>query len=94
MTKEFNKNDKQHSFNQIKGTLSEINDDDIYCSITLDVGHENKRQVNIVCRKNQFDEQLKDYKVGEKVCVMFFVTSRKKNERFYTSANLLSIHRE
>lgn len=89
----FNKNDKQHHFNQVKGIISEINEGEKFCDITLDVGHENIRQVNLIMKKSQFTTIVSGHKIGDKICAKFYITSRKKNERWYTSANLLSIEK-
>ena len=51
------KNDKQLYFNQIKGSLIELNDGEKYCSITLSVGHDNRWTVNLVMKKKQFDPE-------------------------------------
>lgn len=86
-----NKNDKQIYFNQIKGVISELNDADKYCSITLIVGHENTRDVNISMNKAQFDQLKQKHTIGDKVTCGFFLVSNKKYDRWYTSALLLSI---
>ena len=52
------KNDKQLYFNQIKGDIIELNDGEQYCSITLSVGHDNTRNVNLVMKKKQYDTQI------------------------------------
>jgi hypothetical protein len=85
------KNDKQVYFNQVKGVITELNDDLNYCSITLKVGHENTRDVNLSLKKSQFDSIIQDLYIGKKVLAKFFIVSRKKAERWYTSANLLAL---
>lgn len=85
----FNKNDKQHHFNQIKGIICEINEGEKFCNITLDVGHENVRKVNLVTKKSQFTTVLNGNKIGDKVSARFYITSRKKDDRWYTTANVL-----
>ena len=90
----FNKNDKQIHFNQIKGVLSEINDGEKFCNITLSVGHENVRSVNLVMKKHQFESLLQGYKIGDKLSARFYITSRKKLDRWFTTANLLALYRE
>ena len=89
---QFNRNDKQVNFNQIKGKITEKNDGEKFCSITIECGHENPRSVNFVCRKNEFDTI--PHQLGDKVCVRFYAVSRKKHERWYTTLNLLSIDKE
>lgn len=90
----FNKNDKQLFFNQVKGTLSEINAGDKFCNITLSVGHENIRQVNLVMKRHQYDTLLVGFNQGDKVCARFYITSRKKLDRWFTTANLLHINKD
>ena len=91
---EFNRNEKQLNFNNIKGIIAQLNDGDRFCSITLDVGHENIRQVNLVIKKINFDPIASKFKVGEKVFIKFYLTSRFKNERWYTMANVLTAEKE
>lgn len=86
-----NKNERQLYFNQVRGVIEELNDGDKFCSITLRVGHENPRQVNLVLKKPEFDKIKDIHSVGEKVSVKFYIVSRKKNERWYTTATLLEI---
>ena len=87
---------EQQLFNQIKGTITEINNCDQWCSIVVSVGHENKRLVNFVCKKTLFDSLFSkvNFKISEFVVCRFFISSRKaENERYYTNANLLDIWR-
>lgn len=88
---EFNKNEKQQHFNQIKGTLTEINEGEGWSSVTLKVGHENERFVNLVAKNSSFAKITKDHKIGDKVIAMFYLTSRFKNGRYYTTAHILQI---
>jgi len=85
------RNDRQIYYNQVKGVVTEINDGSQYCSITLDVGHENVRRVNLSMKKAQFDSLCKNLVMGDKILAKFYVVSRKKDERWYTSANILDI---
>jgi hypothetical protein len=87
----FNKNDKQRHFNKIKGRITEINDGNEYCSLTVAVGHENPRNVNFSCKKEKFAELCGNLKVDDKVCVIFFPSSRFKNERWYNSLIILKV---
>lgn len=90
----FNKNDKQVFFNRIKGIIHELNDGEKYCSITLSIGHENSRYTNLVCKKSEFDKYSVDYKLGDKVTIQFYLVSRFKAERWYTSATILDVVRD
>lgn len=85
------RNDRQVYFNQVRGVITELNDDALYCSITLKVGHENTRDVNLSLKKSQYDSIISGLYLGKKVLAKFFVVSRKKTGRWYTSANLLEI---
>jgi hypothetical protein len=85
------KNDRQVYYNQVKGVITELNDDVNYCSITLKVGHENTRDVNLSMKKTQYDSIIEGLYLGKKVLAKFFVVSRKKTDRWYTSANLLEL---
>ena len=89
------KNDKQLYFNQIKGSLIELNDGEKYCSITLSVGHDNRRTVNLVMKKKQFDLLVvaQGLDIQDKVSARFYVSSRFKNGRWYTMANTLDVAR-
>lgn len=91
---EFNRNDRQLHFNQIKGTISELNDGNEFCSITLDVGHENVRKANLVMKKKQFDVVAPKFSLGDKVSIRYYLVSRKKHDRWYTMANVLEVHRD
>lgn len=88
-----NKNEKQLYFNQIKGKITELNDGQEYCSITLQVGHENPRMVNILAKKERFDEVSKEHNIGDFVLAYFYIVSRFKNSRWFTMANLLSMQK-
>lgn len=89
----FNKNDKQVYFNQCKGIIRELNDGDRFCSITLDVGHEGVRQANFVMKKKTFDDIKSAYAIKDRVNIKFYITSKFKNGRWYTTANLLEIQK-
>lgn len=88
---DFNKNDKQKNFNQIKGSIIELNDGEKFCNITLSLGHENLRQVNMVVKKTEFDSIKANFKIGDRVCVQYYLSSRKKSDRWHTMANVLSV---
>jgi hypothetical protein len=94
MSEDFNKSGskggKQSVFNELRGVVSELNDGEKFCSITLKVGHENYREVNLGCKKHQFDKFLESVNIGDRVSIRFFLSSRKK-ERWYTMANILEV---
>lgn len=91
---DFNKNSKQVYFNRIKGSICELNDGEKYCSITLTLGHENSRYANFVCKKSEFEKYTKDYNIEDKVLIQFYLVSRFKAGRWYTSATILDIARD
>jgi hypothetical protein len=91
MTEFVNKNDRQLYFNQVKGTIAQLNDGEKFCSLTLDVGHENPRKVNLVMKKHYFDEISKAYSIGQKVIIRYYLSSKEKNGRWYTMANILDV---
>jgi hypothetical protein len=88
------KNSKQLFFNQVRGVIEELNDGEEFCNVTLKVGHENNRNVNLVLRKKHFEELVNDVAIGDKVSARFYVASRKKHDRWYTTANLLEMQKE
>jgi len=88
-----NKNERQMIFNELRGTVTELNDADIFCSITLQVGHENHRMVNFTVRKKEFQQIVVDTRIGDKVCIRFYAVSNKKNDRWYTALNVLAVSR-
>lgn len=87
----FNRNDKQHKFASIKGKIIELNNGEKFCSITLEAGHENKRPVNLVVKKINFDKVNSDFKLGDRVVVKFYLTSRVNGGRWVTMANVLEV---
>jgi len=88
---DFNKNERQLNFNKVKGTVTELNEGEAFCSITLIVGHENTRNVNLVCKNKQFQSFKDKIKIGDKIFIKFYLSSRFKNGRWYTMANILSL---
>lgn len=88
------KNDKQLFFNQIKGLIHEMNESEDFCNIVLEVGHENNRYVSFVTKKFRYDQIKSDLTIGEKVCIRFYLSSRKKHDRWYTTATVLDIQKE
>jgi len=94
MGDDFNNSEKkQQVFREIRGIVTELNDAEMYCSITIEVGHHNKRSVNLVCKKQLFDSVISDKKIGDKVTVRYFISSRYKHGRWYTMANILAVHK-
>ena len=86
-----NKNEKQLFFSQVKGIVEEINDAEKYCSITIRVGHEVTRCVNLMVKKVQFDAIKTKLNLGDKITAKYYITSKKKNDRWFTTANALEI---
>ena len=82
---------KQTKFNQISGCIAELNDSDKYCNITILVGHQTVRSVNLSIKKTLFDEVAKKHSIGDIVTLRFFLSSNKKGEKWFTNANILSI---
>jgi hypothetical protein len=85
------KNDKQIHYNQIKGNITELNDGIEYCSVTLKVGHEKVRDVNVSMKKEQFDAIKDVVSINQRVLVKYFLVSRKKHDRWHSSANLIEL---
>lgn len=85
----------QQVFNQIKGAIKEINvNDHAWSSLVLEVGHHNKRTVNLVAKTKMLEPLVKEKGLKPKDIVVcrFYVSSRKaNNDRYYTNANLLAV---
>lgn len=92
-TDTFNKNEKQVYFNQVKGTIFQIQEGDRFCNIILEVGHESLRYVCLTMKRAQYDLLIKEHKLGDKVGARFYVTSKNKEERWYTTIQLLEMHK-
>jgi len=88
---DFNKNERQLFFNFVRGKIEEINDADEWCSYTLSVGHEYPRLVNFTIKKVNFDKIRDNHQIGDKVLIKFYITSRYRNGRWHTNANIISI---
>jgi len=84
----------QAIFNQLIGVIFEINVGDDYSSISLYVGHSNKRTANLCTKSIYFDDMIKTLKIGDKVKVRYYIVSHKKHDRWYTTANILSIDKD
>lgn len=90
----WNKNNKQAVFNSIRGKLIELNDADEFCSITIQCGHENKRVVNFIAKKEIFNQITKQHMLEDVVSVKYYIVSRMKNGRYYTNANVLEVSKD
>jgi hypothetical protein len=84
-------NDKQIHFNQIKGEICEINRGEEFSNLTLTLGHTNPRKVNLSTKTFHFDEIISKHNIGDKVIAQFYVSSNFKNDRWYTTVNILSL---
>jgi hypothetical protein len=82
---------KQVYYNQIRGEVYEINDADDFPSVALSVGHDVKRYINISFKTELMETFKNTYKLGDKVTIRFFVSSRKKYGRWYTMVNALEV---
>lgn len=91
MEKNYLRNDKQIYYNQVRGVIFEVNEQDDYCNIALKVGHEVLRDVNLSMKRAVYDTFKGIISLGAKVNAKFFIVSRKKEGRWYTSANLLEL---
>ena len=76
----FNNNDRQKNFNQIKGLITEFLPGEKFCSVTLELGHEKKRFVNMVIKQPEYQKVITEHKIGDKVAVKFYVTSKKNDK--------------
>lgn len=86
-----NKNEKQIYFNQIKGTVLEIIKGEIFSSLTLSVGHEKRKFVNLVFKTEKLTEIENKINVEDKVCAKYYLASYNKNDRWKTLAHLLFV---
>lgn len=91
---QFNKNQLQLYFNQIKGVVSEINIDDSFSNVVLTIGHVNTRIVSLVAKTPTFIALIENFAVGDKVVAKYYLTSNKKNDRYYTTATLLDLQKQ
>tara|TARA_R100000908_G_C3737508_1_gene134918 strand:- start:773 stop:1066 length:294 start_codon:yes stop_codon:yes gene_type:complete len=82
---------KQVYYNRIKGCIEQINNVTDFPSVTILVGHKKPRHVNILCKPDKIQEIEKNYKTGDEITIMFFVSSRFKHNHWYTNVNCLSI---
>tara|TARA_R110000751_G_scaffold258936_4_gene358302 strand:- start:4651 stop:4929 length:279 start_codon:yes stop_codon:yes gene_type:complete len=89
------KSTAQTIFNEIKGEITEFHlADNGWSNLTISVGHTNTRQVNCCCKDKFYEDQIKGlYEIGSKVMIRFYLSSRKKHDRWYTNVNILSIQK-
>ena len=85
------KNDKQVFFNQIRGEICEINVEERFSNVVLQLGHENTRHASFVIKTEGFKTYEDKIKIGDKVTIRFYVSSRKKHDRWYTTATILDL---
>jgi hypothetical protein len=87
------KNEKQVFFNQIKGEICEINVEDQFSNVVLSLGHENMRHASFVTKTELFNAYKDTIALGDKVIIRFYISSRKKHDRWYTTATVLDIQK-
>lgn len=85
------KNDKQVFFNQIRGTINEINVEEKFSNVVLQLGHENTRHAAFVIKTEAFKSYQDRIQKGDKVTIRFYISSRKKHDRWYTTATILDL---
>ena len=88
-----NKNEKQFNFNQIKGIVTEINAGEIFSSITLTVGHETKRYINVVFKTTILESIKEKIQIEDKVAVKYYLASYNNFSKWKTLAHLLFINK-
>jgi hypothetical protein len=88
---DFNRNEKQQFFSTIKGLLKETDIGSKFSSITLEVGHERVRLVNMVFNNDNMPKFEDKLVVGTKISVAYYITSRKVEGKWTTMANVLNI---
>jgi hypothetical protein len=87
------KNEKQVFFNQIRGEIFEINEEDKFSNVVLSLGHENLRHASFVTKTELFETYKDNINIGDKVMIRFYISSRKKHDRWYTTATILDIQK-
>lgn len=85
------KNEKQVYYNFVKGVITELNDGERFCSVTLLVGHETKRYINLIVKKENFDWVISNFAIGNKISATFYLTSRNKMGKWYTMATIIDL---
>jgi hypothetical protein len=87
------KNEKQVFFNQIRGEIFEICVEDKFSNVVLSLGHENVRHASFVTKTELFNTYKDTIKIGDKVMIRFYISSRKKHDRWYTTATILDVQK-
>jgi hypothetical protein len=90
---DFNRNEKQQFFSTIKGVLKETILGDKFSSITLEVGHERPRLVNLVLKNDLLEKSKDDLILESKISIAYYITSRKNADKWTTMANVLTIRK-
>jgi len=80
---------KQEIFNEIKGILTELNDGDTFCSVTIKTGKQKPRDVNFIILKERFDRLKLHKTIGNNITIRFYVSSKFKHNKWYTVANVI-----
>jgi hypothetical protein len=93
----YTKNDKQKKYNEIIGDVSELNDGEEFCSVTIMSGSDRPREVNFCIKKPDYNVLIENgLSVHDKVKIFFFPTSkrdRNNNKRFYNNNNIIGVER-
>lgn len=93
----YNKNENQKIFNEIIGDVTELNDAEEFCSITLIIGKNRHREANFCIKKLEYDIAINNgLAVGDKVKILFFPSSKRdknNSQRFYNNNNIIGIER-
>ena len=91
MCSDFNKNNLQLYFNQVKGELVDISIEDNFSNLTIAVGHNKLRKINFVAKTDYFNDLILGYEIGQQVTVKFYLSSNFKHGHWYTTATMLSL---
>ena len=83
------KNDKQVFYNQVRGVVEELIYDEHFTTIAIKAGHDNTRNIAFVSKNACFEKFKNVLVVDSKVLIRFYLSSRKKHERWYTTATIL-----
>lgn len=83
------KNEKQVFYNQVRGIVEEIIYDEKFTTISIKAGHENTRHIAFVSKNDCFENMKDVLVVDSKVLIRFYLSSRKKHDRWYTTATIL-----
>lgn len=87
-----NKNPQQLHFNTIRGNITEITKGERFSHFTIEVGHESKRSINLVLRAESYDWFVSNFKVGDRVSVRYYLTSRQKMGKWHTMATTIDVN--